>query len=55
MHAAYCCSVLFNKQNGVLRFLREVSSLDEVSACTTTAAINYKLVALPFNIYIRSP
>ncbi len=37
MHAAYCCSVLFNKQTGVLRFLREISSLDEVSAACMTA------------------
>lgn len=29
---AYCSSVLFNKDNGVLRFLRESATLEEVSS-----------------------
>ena len=29
---AYCSSVLFHKENGILHFLRESATLDEVSA-----------------------
>lgn len=31
--AAYCSSVLFSKENGVLRFLKDAASLEEFVAC----------------------
>ena len=31
--AAYCSSVLFSKENGILRFLKDAASLEEFVAC----------------------
>lgn len=31
--AAYCSSVLFSKDNGILRFMKEAASLEEFVGC----------------------